>query len=125
MDILTLEQSSLVKEMEQVADQQNTTPEQLLNQAVRQFLYKAALEKMKTETKAFEQMHDQLVTQYLGHYVAIHNGEVVDHDPDLPVLRKRIRQRFERMPILLREVTQERIQPNLVIRSPRLVPPIL
>lgn len=121
MDVLTLEQSSLVKEIKQVATHQNTTAQKLLEQAVSQFLYKVALEKMKTETTAFEQMHEQLVTNYLGYFVAIHNGEVVDHDLDLSTLRRRIRQRFERMPILLREVTKEVTQRDLVMRSPRLI----
>jgi hypothetical protein len=120
MYTVMLQQSPFVREMEQIAAHQNTTTEKLFNQAVSQFLYRVALEKMKAETEAFAQMHDQLVTNYLGHYVAIHNGEVVDHDPDLPTLRHRIRQRFERLPILLREVTPEAKQREIVIRSPRL-----
>ena len=123
MNPLMLQERVLLEELEQVATVQKTTPEELLNKAVSQFLYKVALEKMKTETTAFERMYDQLVAQYLGQHVAIHNGELIDHDADLLALRKRIRQRFGRMPILLRQVTPERELPELLIRRPRLLSP--
>lgn len=123
MNPLMLQERVLLEELEQIATVQKTTPEELLNKAVSQFLYKVALEKMKTETTAFERMYDQLVVQYLGRHVAIHNSELVDHDEDLLALRKRIRQRFGRMPILLRQVTPERDLPELIIRRPRLLSP--
>jgi hypothetical protein len=122
MNSLLLQEKVLVEELEQVAAAQNTTPEELLNKAVSQFLYKVALEKMKAETAAYERMHAQLVKDHLGEHVAIHNGELVDYDRDLLALRKRIRQRFGRMPILLREVTPERKLRELIIRRPQLMP---
>lgn len=124
MKTLVLQEQKLVEELEQVAAQQNTSAETLLNTAVSQFLYNKALRKMQTENQAFERMHNQLVTQYLGQYVAIHNCELIDHDTDLVVLRRRIRQRFGRMAILLRQVTPERELRELILRSPRLASPI-
>ncbi len=121
MNSLLFQEKALIEELEQVAAARNTSPEELLNKAVSQFLYKVALEKMKAETAAFEHMHAQLLTDYLGEHVAIHNGQLVDHDRDLLALRKRIRQRFGRMSILLREVTPERELPELLIRRPRLI----
>jgi uncharacterized protein YfaT (DUF1175 family) len=120
MKIIGLQERRLVEDLEQVAAQQNTTAETLLNRAVSQFLYKMALQKMQAETAAFEQMHDQLIQNFLGKYVAIHNGQLVDHDPELTHLRSRIRQRFGRMPILLRQVTSERDLRELKFRSPRM-----
>jgi hypothetical protein len=124
MKTLILQERRLVEELEQVAAQQNTSAEALLNTAVSQFLYNKVLRKMQAENQAFEQMHSKLVTQYLGQYVAIHNCELIDHDTDLMALRKRIRQRFGRMPILLRQVTPERELRELILRSPRLASPI-
>jgi hypothetical protein len=124
MKTIALQEQKLVEELEQVAAQQNTSAEALLNTLVSQFLYKTALKKMQAETLAFEQMHSQLVSKYLGQYVAIHNGELVDHDGDLLLLRTRIRQRFGRMPILLRKVTPDPKLAELVIRSPHLGSPI-
>jgi hypothetical protein len=120
MKTLVLQEQKLVEELEQVAVQQNTSAETLLNTAVSQFLYNTALRKMQEETKAFERMHNQLVTQFLDQYVAIHNGELIDHDADLLTLRRRIRKHFGRMPILLRQVTPECKLPEIVIRSPRI-----
>ena len=122
MTPLMLQEKVLVEDLAQVAAVQQTTPEELLNKAVSQFLYKVALEKMKAETAAFEQMHEQLIADYLGQHVAIHDRTLVDHDVDLPALRKRIRQCFGRLPVLLRQVTPERELPELVVRRPRLVP---
>ena len=65
MGPLMLQEKVLLEDLTQVATVQNTTPEELLNKPVRQFLYKVALEKMKAETTAFERMHEQLVAQYL------------------------------------------------------------
>ena len=120
--MIVLQEKDLVEQLQQVAVAQATSTEALLNQAVTEFLENCALQKIQEETAAFERMHAQLVTQYLGQHVAIHLGELVDHDLDLLALRRRIRQRFGRLPILLRAVTPERELPELIIRRPRLVP---
>ena len=39
--------------------------------------------------------------QYQGEYIAIHQHEVVDHDPEQRALYGRVRQRFNTMPVLL------------------------
>ena len=39
-----------------------------------------AQEKMMQEVEAYQQMHPQLVEKYAGQFVAIHNGQLVDHD---------------------------------------------
>lgn len=64
-------------------------------------------------------MHAELAEKYLGQYVAIHNGKVVDHDKDFHSLHSRIRQRFGRQPVLLRRVEAEP-ERVLAFRSPRL-----
>ena len=37
---------------------------------------------MQREIAAYEAMHSTLVPQFLGYYVAIHQGHLVDHDLD-------------------------------------------
>ena len=58
---------------------------------------------------------------FAGHYVAVHNQTVIDHDADLRVLYLRMRERFPRVPVLLTpaDATGPR---ELTIRSPRLEP---
>lgn len=121
MTAITLSRAELVERLQQVAIEEDISAEELLDRAVVEFLETVALEKLKDETVAFEQMHPQLVKQYFGHYVAVHNRVVVDHDPDLRTLHLRIRTRFGQMPILLRQVTEDRKLPEIVVRSPRLV----
>ncbi len=75
--------------------------------------------KIKAEVKVFQAMHAELVKQYWGEYVALHNGQVVDHDPQFEALHGRIRERFGPKPILLRQVTTE-TERILTMRSPHL-----
>jgi hypothetical protein len=121
MNSLILNRSDLVERLQQVAIEEATSAEELLDRAVAEFLENVALQKLKDETLAFEQMHSQLVQQYLGEYVAVHNGAVVDHDVDARSLHLRIRARFGQMPILLRQITEDVELPELIVRSPKLV----
>lgn len=118
--MIALQQKDLIDQLQQFAEQEATSAETLLNTAVVEFLENSALRKLQDETIAFEQMHGQLVTRYLGEYVAVHNGVVIDHDPDVRTLHLRMRAKFGQMPILLRQVTEAVNLPPLVVRSPKL-----
>jgi len=93
-------------------------PDELLETAVRAYLRQVEREQIETEAAAFRVMHDELRRQFLGQYVAIYRGEVVDHDLDFQLLHSRIRQRYGRQPVLLRRVE---IEPEraMTFRSPR------
>lgn len=109
----------LAAELEQIANEQAVKPEELLEDAVRAYLRGLERDKIKAEATAYRKLHSELVKQYLGRYVAIHDGNVVDHDEDFQELHRRIRQRFGRQPVLLRQVATEP-ERVLVMRSPRL-----
>ena len=117
MSTITL-QPQLMEQLKQVASERAVRPKELLETAVRTYLRQLEREKIKAEAEAFRAMHAELVEKYLGQYVAIRNGKVVDHDEDFQSLHSRIRQRFGRRPVLLRrvEVEPERVW---VFRSPR------
>ena len=114
---LTL-QSELVEQLASVAAERSVMPDKLLETAVRAYLRQVEREQIETEAAAFRVMHDELHTQFLGQYVAIYRGEVVDHDFNFQVLHSRIRQQYGRQPVLLRRVE---IKPEraLTFRSPR------
>ena len=112
-------QPELMKQLEQIAVEQEVKPEELLETAVRAYLRQIERETIKAEADAFRSMHAELVTEYLGQYVAIHNGQVVDHDKDFQSLHNRVRQRFGHRPVLLRRVEAEP-ERVLTFRSPRL-----
>ncbi len=117
MSTITL-QPQLMEQVEQVASERAVRPGELLETAVRTYLRQLDREKIRAEAEAFRSMHAELAEKYLGQYVAIHNGKVIDHDEDFQSLHSRIRQRFGRQPVLLRRVEAE---PERVwlFRSPR------
>ncbi len=75
--------------------------------------------KIREESEAFILQHTELLQQYEGQIVAIHDGKVVDHDADKRTLFHRVRTRWGDTPILIREVTSAPIR-EIMIRSPRL-----
>lgn len=111
--------SETIQELSIVAETQDVSVNDLAEKAVQQFLRQLEREKIKHEAVVFRQRHAEFVHIYLGQYIALHFGEVVDHDKDFQQIHYRIRQRFGRQAILIRKVTPspERV---LTIRTPYL-----
>ncbi len=57
--------------------------------------------------------------RYAGHFVAVRNAQVVDHDPDQRTLFLRVRERFAHQPVLI-IWAEWSAPPEFVIHSPRL-----
>jgi hypothetical protein len=85
---------------------------------VRQYIAQLRQEKICAEAISFEAQHEALIRQYPNQYVAMHQGEVIDHDPDLRILHLRIFARMGHTPVLLKQVLQAPKQ-ELTFRSPR------
>ena len=109
----------LLEALDQTARQENVNVEELINAAVGQYLTQIRQRKIQVESRAFDAMKADLLAKYPGEYVAIHNGEVLDHDPDLRTLHLRVHEKHGRTPILLKQVLSSS-ERELVIRSPRL-----
>ncbi len=123
MTTLAIRNPELVERLELFATIKNTTADSLLQTATNEYLDKIASQKIRGESTAFQTMHSKLVDNYLGKYVAIHEGKVVDFDHNVRELHLRIRKRFGRMPVLLRQVIATGGEPpELVFRSPKLEP---
>ena len=95
-----------------------STIDTFVDQAVREHLHEMARQKIRAETQAFEQQREILVETYLGQYVAIHDGQIIDHDPNLLALHLRIFERLGDVAVLLKKVTTEP-ERDLVVRSRR------
>lgn len=93
-------------------------PEAIVDKALRSYLTQLRREKIRAESEAFERQLTLLLTRYRGEYVAVHEGQVIDHDPDLRTLHLRVFAQLGHTPVLLRKVTEETEQ-ELVFRSPR------
>ena len=76
---------------------------------------------MFLEEEAYQTMHHELMVQFVGQYVAIFQGKVVDNDQDEMALLDRINARFPQQIVLLKQV-QPLPEPDIFVRSPRLIP---
>jgi DNA-damage-inducible protein J len=75
---------------------------------------------MNENALAYKAMHPQLVQQYLGQYVAICNGQLVDADCDPVALLQRVREKYPNQIVLRRQV--ERLpEQELRMRHPKAV----
>jgi len=59
---------------------------------------------MNQNVEAFHALHPTLVETYLGQFVAIHEGQLVDHDSDPISLLQRVRARYPNRVVLRRKV---------------------
>lgn len=75
---------------------------------------------MAREDEAYQRLHPTLVQQLLGYYVAIYQGQVVDHDLNEDALLERRRRNYTGKVVLVRRVEAEAAR-ELVLRSPRFV----
>ena len=94
----------LAESLASAADQMETSVEALIQEAIRQYLAMRRREQLEQEIAAYEAMHAWLWQELPGMWVVIHNGELVDQDHDKVALYRRTRDRFGRIPVLMREV---------------------
>lgn len=113
------------QEAERVARQTNRPIESVLAETLEQALASFSVDErrpqMLREVAAFEAMQEALWERYPSQYVALHQGEVVDHDDDRTTLVKRVH--ADRSPdevVLIRKVLATDVPP-LQFRSPRFV----
>ncbi len=71
------------------------------------------------EMAAYLELHPQLKTQYLGQYVAIRNGRLIDHDDSYDRLFDRIDVAFPDEFVWLTRVEHEPLK-TVTYRSPRI-----
>jgi predicted transcriptional regulator len=117
MTTITLK-SDLTRQIEQLAGTQQTEQELFIDKAVRQYIAQLRQEKIRAESLAFDAQVETLASQYPNQYVAMHHGEVIDHDPDIRALHLRIFARMGHTPVLLKKVNPTP-QQELTFRSPR------
>jgi len=115
--VITL-QADLTEDLESLAVRQRVPPEKIIAIALRRYMRQVQEQKIQEEAEAFRAMHAELSKRYLGQVVAIHEGQVVDHDEDFVALHRRVRARFGHVAVLLRRVGPEP-ERVLTFRSPR------
>lgn len=91
----------LYKRVEEAAQEHKASVDEILTKAIERYLWELDRRKVSNESQVYRQQHTELKGQYLGKYIAMHDGQVVDHDSDFRVLRQRVQQRFGRTPVMI------------------------
>lgn len=120
--------------LEQMAVKRHVAVKDVLEEAVEFYLTHAPEEEYDEEFEIWEQtqqrliavemqhylrQHQHLLARYRGQYIAMHQGEVIDHDIDEVALSRRVRIRYGDTTILITPVLPDPIQ-KITVRSPRL-----
>jgi len=95
----------------QTADEHKIDIDRLLTEAIRRYLWELDRRRISEESLAYQQRHAELEAQYLGQYIAMCDGQVVDHGTDVIALRQRVRLRFGRKPVMITLVEEVAARP--------------
>ena len=107
-----------MRSVEKLAQELGTTAEALIIEWIQRELGLAREQRIFEEAERYQAQHSALLPIYGGQYLAMLNGEVLDHDADLGPLYQRIRAQYGDEPVLITPVTPEPI-PVLNMRSRR------
>lgn len=101
----------LYKRAEEIAQREHTSLPEIFETALNRYLWELDRRKISEESATYRLLHEDIKKQYLGQYIAMLTGEIIDHDPDFQVLRKRILERFGDTPVLMTlvEETSEKV----------------
>jgi hypothetical protein len=110
---------SLLDQLRTEAERLRTSVDALVNDWLEDQLWRERHKKIYEEAERFRAKHAELLAQYAGRYVAMRDGAVIDHDPDLLALNRRIRERYGDEPILITPVIPEPIQTFKVLGARR------
>ncbi len=112
----------LIRSVEKLAQDQGTDAESLVNEWIERQLALAREQQIREESARFRAQHSSLLATYTGEYIAMRNGEVLDHDLDVQALYLRMRERFGDELILIAPVT-DTPEPTYDMRGPRMARP--
>jgi predicted TIM-barrel fold metal-dependent hydrolase len=104
---IELREPRLVWQIEQLAAKTTQPAEQVVETAVRAYLDKLEREAIHHETEVFWARQAELVHAYPGQFVAIYQGELIDHDQDVKQLEQRVRERWGAASVLIAPVSSE------------------
>lgn len=94
--------------------QENRQPiGEMISDAVQQYLWELNRKKISDESVIYRQHHAELKAQYLGQYIAMRNGQVIDHDADFQILYRRVAAQFPDAPVMMTLVEDEPDKPIL------------
>jgi hypothetical protein len=108
-----------VKQLEKIASARSSSVEAVAEEAIREYVRAEAERLIELEAAAFRQLHPELLQKYLGEYVAIRQGALIDHDKDQAMLFTRVNKKYPDDIFLIRQVRPE-VEETYQMRSPRI-----
>ena len=99
--------------LEQDAERESRSVNDIVNDAVEQYLYEQSKTKILWEIEAYHRMHPELKQKYFHQWVAVHDQKLIDHDEDRTILHRRVHEKYGDISILIREVME---QPEVELR---------
>ncbi len=109
----------LSEQIQRIAAWQQITADEVAARAVSSYLDRLEWQKLEVEMAAFRAQLPALLLAYPDQFVAIHDGQVIDHDADLRALHSRVYAKMGIIPVLLQKVTAEPAA-DILVRSPHL-----
>ena len=106
----------LATEVRRIAQAEGLTAESVVEAALRHYRALARQKKIKAEAEWWTNASVELRAQYATEYVAIHQRQVVDHDPDENALFDRMQRQFPGIAVL---ITSGAGRPLIRVRHPR------
>lgn len=113
--------AELFRPLQQLAAERGESVGAIVEQLIVDYLREQRHHYLLGEMERFRAHHSELHQQYAGSFVALRDGQVLDHDADGGTLYARLRRQYGDLPILIVEVTD---QPEQVFTrlSKRLAP---
>lgn len=115
MPAIVLE-TELYKRVEQAAIESEITTEEIVSEAAKRYLWELNRRKISEESRLYQEQHARLKLEYLGQYVAMFKGQIVDHDLDFEALHDRVRQDYPYEVVMI-TLVQETAVTTLVRRG--------
>lgn len=97
---------NLLTPLQRTAERRGLTVDTLVEDLVTEYLREQRHAALVAEMERYRSLHTQLVGTYLGQYIALFEGRVLDHDLDGGRLYTRLRHQYGDLPILIVLVTE-------------------
>ena len=107
METITLHESALVEEVEQLAKQEGLDSTDVVAEAVRHHLATYRQKRIAAETEAWYRLPSEERKGYAGQFVAVYGGQIVGSDADRLKLYLQMRERYGRQPVMIIEGSDE------------------
>jgi hypothetical protein len=99
--------AELIRPLEQLAAERGESVNAIVEQLIADYLREQRHRYLMDEMERFRLMHADLRQQFEGNYVALRDGQVLDHDFDGGRLYARMRAQLGDIPVLIVEVTEQ------------------